>query len=46
MIVTTDQNFTLKIYAEVVTHVDSSLGALGLPGYPEVVIVEINVMKS
>jgi hypothetical protein len=34
------------IYAEVVTHVAGSLEAGGLPGYPESLVVEINVMKS
>jgi hypothetical protein len=34
------------IHAEVVTHVASSPEAVGLPGYPEVLFVEINVMKS
>jgi hypothetical protein len=35
-----------KIYAEVVTRVAGSLEAGGLSGYPEVLFVEINVMKS
>jgi hypothetical protein len=34
------------MHAEVVTRVASSLGAGGLPGYPECLFVEINVMKS
>jgi hypothetical protein len=34
------------IYAEVVTRVAGSLEAGGLPGYPKVLYVEINVMKS
>ncbi len=34
------------IYDEVVTHVAGSLEAVGLPGYPKVLFVEINVMKS
>jgi hypothetical protein len=34
------------MYAEVVTRVASSLEAGGLPGYPESLFVEINVMKS
>ncbi len=34
------------IDAEVVTRVAGSLGAGGLPGYPEVLFDEINVMKS
>jgi hypothetical protein len=34
------------MYAEVVTHVAGSLEAVGLPGYPKVLIVEINVEKS
>ncbi len=38
--------FRMNINAEVVTRVSGSLGAVGLPGYPEVLIVEINVMKS
>ncbi len=33
------------IYAEVVTRVAGNLKAGGLPGYPEVLFVEINVMK-
>jgi hypothetical protein len=35
-----------KIYAVVVTRVAGSLETVGLPGYPEVLFVEINVMKS
>jgi hypothetical protein len=47
----TDSDKVIKIsgiiiHAEVVTHVASSLRAGGLPGYPEVLFVEINVMKS
>ncbi len=34
------------IHAEVVTRVAGSLEAEGLPGYPESLFVEINVMKS
>jgi hypothetical protein len=34
------------IYAEVVTRVASSLEAGGLPGYPEGLFVEINMVKS
>jgi hypothetical protein len=34
------------MYAEVVTHVAGTLEAVGLPGYPEVLIVEIIVVKS
>jgi hypothetical protein len=34
------------MYAEVVTRVAGSLEAGGLPGYPKVLIVEINVVKS
>jgi len=34
------------IYAEVVTHVAVSLGAVGLPRYPKCLFVEINMMKS
>ncbi len=34
------------IYAEVVTRVAGSLEARGLPGYPEVLFVKINVTKS
>jgi hypothetical protein len=34
-----------KIYAEVVTCVAGSLEAGGLPGYPTVLFVKINVMK-
>jgi hypothetical protein len=30
----------------VVTHVAGSLEAGGLPGYPESLVVELNVMKS
>ncbi len=36
----------VQIYAEVVTHVACSLEAGGLPGYPECLFVEINMMKS
>jgi hypothetical protein len=36
----------LTIYAEVVTSVAGSLEAGGLLGYPESLLVEINVMKS
>ncbi len=35
-----------RIYAEVVTHVAGSLEAEGLPGHPESLVVETNVMKS
>ncbi len=35
-----------NIYAEVVTRVAGSLEAEGLPGYPESLIDEINVLKS
>ncbi len=35
-----------EIYAEVVTHVASSLWAKGLHGYPKVFYVEINMIKS
>ncbi len=35
--------FEPGIYAEVVTRVGGSFGAVGLPGYPEVLFVEINV---
>jgi hypothetical protein len=35
-----------RIYAEVVTCVAGSLEAIGLPGYPKVFYVEINVVKS
>jgi hypothetical protein len=41
-----DPKGPLQMYAEVVTRVAGSLGAIGLPGYPEVLIIEINVMKS
>ena len=34
------------IYAEVVTRVAGSLEAVGLPGYPKVLFVEMNMMKS
>jgi hypothetical protein len=34
-----------RIHAEVVTRVAGSLEAGGLPGYPEVLFVEINVTK-
>ncbi len=34
------------MYGEVVTRVAGSLEAIGLPGYPEVLIVEINMVKS
>jgi hypothetical protein len=34
------------IHDEVVTCVAGSLEAVGLPGYPEVLFVEINMMKS
>ncbi len=34
------------IYAEVVARVSGSLEAGGLPGYPESLFVEINMMKS
>ncbi len=34
-----------RIHAEVVTRVAGSLEAVGLPGYPEVLFVEINVMN-
>ncbi len=37
---------SIKIHAEVVTHVAGSLEAVGLPGYAEVLFVEINVLKS
>ncbi len=40
------KTFLKRIYAEVVTRVASSLEAVGLPGYPEVLFVEINVIKS
>ncbi len=33
------------IHAEVVTRVAGSLEAGGLPGYPESLVVEINMMK-
>jgi hypothetical protein len=36
----------VQIYAEVVTCVAGSLEAGGLPGYPECLFVEINMMKS
>jgi hypothetical protein len=36
----------ISIYAEVVTHIADSLEAGGLPGYPESLFVEINMMKS
>jgi hypothetical protein len=35
----------VSIYAEVVTHVAGSLEAGELPGCPESLLVEINVMK-
>ncbi len=38
--------YCIGINAEVVTCVAGSLEAVVLPGYPEVLIVEINVMKS
>jgi hypothetical protein len=38
--------FCSKINAEVVTCVAGSLEAVGLPGYPEVLVVEINVVNS
>jgi hypothetical protein len=38
--------FCTVIHAEIVTRVAGSLEAVGLPGYPEVLFVEINVMKS
>jgi len=34
------------MYAEVVTRVASSLEIGGFPGYPESLLVEINVVKS
>ncbi len=34
------------MYAEIVTRVASNLEAVGLPGNPESLSVEINVMKS
>ncbi len=34
------------MYAEVVARVAGSIEAGGLPGYPEVLFVEINVVKS
>ncbi len=40
------RNIQVKIYAEVVTCVAGSLEAGGLTGYPECLVVEINVMKS
>jgi hypothetical protein len=38
--------FFLYIYAEVVTCVTGSLEAGGLPGYPESLFDEINMIKS
>ncbi len=38
--------FCTVIHAEIVTRVAGRLEAVGLPGYPEVLFVEINVMKS
>ncbi len=35
-----------QIYAEVVTREAGSREAVGLPRYPEVLFVEINIMKS
>jgi hypothetical protein len=38
--------FCTVIHAEIVTRVAGSLEAVGLSGYPKVLFVEINVMKS